>query len=80
MLNEKLPHALNWGMHAFSRQYLLPYEEYAFALALAGFGPEQGEVYGSLFPDGVPSVDILPQYRFLSIASYRTDGTWQSKE
>jgi hypothetical protein len=69
MRGEKLPHVLNWGMHAFSRQYLLPYEEYRLALALADI--TQDAVYGSLFGERFPSVDLLAEYRFMSIAAYR---------
>jgi hypothetical protein len=67
---EKLPQALNWGMHAFSRQYLLPYEQYRLALAVAGVGPVHGEVHGSLFGEAFPSIDRLSKYRFMSIAAY----------
>jgi hypothetical protein len=67
---EKLPQALNWGMHAFSRQYLLPYEQFRLALTLAGVRAQHGEVHGSLFGDAFPSIDRLSRYRFMSIASY----------
>jgi hypothetical protein len=70
MRSEKLPHILNWGMHAFSQQYLLPYDEYVLALGLAGVSPAHEAVYGSLYAEGVPSSDLLDKYRFMSIASY----------
>ncbi|MEO8183698.1 MAG: hypothetical protein ABI895_33115 [Deltaproteobacteria bacterium] len=67
---EKLPHAFNWGMHFLSGQYLQPYEEFRLGLLLAGFEASGGRVYGGLYPEHVPSLDRLDDYRFLSIGCY----------
>ncbi len=67
---EKLPHAFNWGMHFLSGQYLQPYEEFRLGLLLAGFRAAGDRVYGGLYPEHVPSLDRLDDYRFLSIACY----------
>ena len=66
---EKLPHPFNWGMHFLSRQFMMPYNEYRLALALAGFAPS-GAVHGRIHPEGFPGLDTLTPYRFFSIADY----------
>lgn len=71
---EKLPHAFNWGMHFLSGQYLQPYQEFRLGLLLAGFAASGGRIYGGLYPEHVPSLDRLDDYRFLSIACYEPLG------
>jgi hypothetical protein len=66
---EKLPHPFNWGMHFLSRQFMMPYNEYRLALALAGFAPS-GAVHGRIHPEGFPGLDTMTPYRFFSIADY----------
>lgn len=66
---EKLPHPFNWGMHFLSRQFMMPYNEYRLALALAGFTPS-GAVHGRIHPEGFPGLDTMTPYRFFSIADY----------
>lgn len=66
---EKLPHPFNWGMHFLSRQFMMPYNEFRLALALAGFTPS-GAVHGRIHPEGFPGLDTTTPYRFFSIADY----------
>nr|WP_229425339.1 hypothetical protein [Massilia sp. Se16.2.3] len=66
---EKLPHPFNWGMHFLSRQFMMPYNEFRLALALAGFTPS-GAVHGRIHPEGFPGLDTLNAYRFFNIANY----------
>lgn len=67
MVCEKLPHALNWGMHFVSRQYLMPFREYLLAIVLAGYDFGQQGIGGRIYPSGLPNIDLLPEYRFFSI-------------
>ncbi len=66
---DKLPHPFNWGMHFPSRQFMMPFDEFMLALALAGFAPRD-EIHGRVHPEGFPGLDLAPEFRFFSIADY----------
>lgn len=66
---DELPHPFNWGMHFPSRQFMMPFDEFMLALALAGFAPRD-EIYGRVHPEGFPGLDLAPEFRFFSIADY----------
>jgi len=70
MRTDKLPHPLNWGMHFQSRQYMMPFDQYMLAMTLAGYEPRDGKINGSLYPETLPFIDQLPEFRFFSIACY----------
>lgn len=70
---ERLPIALTWGMHFVSAQFLMPYEEYTLAMALAGFKPVDDKIHGGLFPEAIPAIDRSNAYRWFSIGCYRSE-------
>lgn len=70
---DKLPHPFNWGMHFPSRQFMMPFDEFMLALALAGFAPRD-EIYGRVHPEGFPGFDLASEFRFFSIADYVPQG------
>ncbi len=66
---EQLPAVFNWGMHFVSRQFMMPFNEFMLAMCLAGLGPREN-IYGRIYPEGFPGLDLLSEYRFFSISDY----------
>ncbi len=70
---DELPHVLNWGMHFLSQQYMMPHQEFAAVLAIAGYRPAAG-IFGRVYPADVDGPDIQPDTRFFSLAAYTPAG------